>query len=346
MRGDSTALFLLSSLLFHTHTRAHKTTSKTIAGYSFSVANHVILRAVSAARGYRGNVWVPEATRRLLQLPLCEYSDSPVQLSSSNGYCSFHHLSQVDLPSDEVHRRWNEYARRKLEEEEEPKNSARNCTVNHDDGVATPLSLNGEPFTVEVANVMLQCGCRCRYWATPEEASYLFLTPFRPSYLADSGHAVAVPHPFADRPLLYYNVEGTCDVTRFTSETCRRYDPYNYEGFFYRPIAALAMKRFAIYHRCLDQPRWVTPTRAERCGSPLLPHVSPLQLSLVNSTLQLINISLTKHPVLIEEATLRQVSSSAAATAGVVEDAEAVLTPFCESPDDPIEEDADGEEQV
>lgn len=272
---------------------------RTITGVAFSPQNGLMLQAIQRARGYAGGEWVAAPLMSLLGLVPHAETENPVRLSVAGKTCTYYHVAQLARPLDEVRRRWEQHARLFQEEEDDEVVPAlpREAPCESPEALTT----NGESFLPEVASRMAaiakQVPGLSRYWATPDEASFIYQNPFTQ---LEPRLSAAVPLPYAGVVATYYNVALTRQPHRFTEATCRRYDPVNYHGLYYRPFAATAMKREAVAQGCLDQPRWVTVGRARRARSKLKPHVVPIELKGARNTLRLVNINLTEHPNLIE----------------------------------------------
>ncbi|KAG5482459.1 hypothetical protein CUR178_05598 [Leishmania enriettii] len=268
--------------------------SRTLCGHAFSAEHHHHLCAIARARGWAGRVWVPVPVMELLSLPLSRKTFMPVRLTSSNGSVWVYHSSQFIAPLDAMQERWN--ARLRCLEAEE-KNRDATLMASRVAPDSLPLSTNGERFDSATEDCMLRSvGSRdsaSRYWATEAEAAWLYRTPFTDTYVSNPGNCVVSHANELCRPLALYNVEGTVDPSRFTKLTCRRYDPVNYNGHFYRPAVAMRMKMFALQYDCLDESQWITPRRAARLGLSLIPHVKPLLFSL-ERPLFLISIGATQ----------------------------------------------------
>ncbi|EPY30560.1 hypothetical protein AGDE_09382 [Angomonas deanei] len=160
-----------------------------------------------------------------------------------------------------------------------------------------PLNTNGERFPLTIENEIVSHHnsiSNSRYWATVDEAYYLYNVAFHPSYLTPE-HRVRVDSNTSK--LVYYNVCGTADPSVFNPSTCVRYDPFNYRGKYYHPVTALMMKRFAIANNVLDQKQWASLQLISTMG--FTTSKPPLLLVLGDFDVALQNINLTNSPELL-----------------------------------------------
>ncbi|AIN96886.1 hypothetical protein LPMP_160100 [Leishmania panamensis] len=251
--------------------------SRTLCGHTFSAEDHRLLCAVARARGWTGRVWVPVSVMEILSFSLAPNTCVPVRLVSSNRSVWVYHSSQFIVPLSVLRERWRAHVHHLESAEKDREATLLASQVTLD---ALPLSTNGERFDSATEECMLRRAGGCvkarRYWATAAEAKWLYRTPFTDAYLADPENCVVSHANELCRPLALYNVEGTVDPNRFTAFTCRRYDPVNHRGHFYRPAVAVYMKAFALQYDCLHEPQWITLSRAAKLGLSLLPHIAPL----------------------------------------------------------------------
>ncbi|TPP51229.1 hypothetical protein CGC21_25305 [Leishmania donovani] len=228
-----------------------------------------------------------------LSLRLADSPFTPARLVSSNGSVCVYHSSQFVEPLDVLRERWKAHVRG-LENAEKDRNAALLASQAAPD--ALPLSTNGERFDSATEECMLRImssrANASRYWATEAEAKWLYRAPFTDAHLSDPGNRVVSHANELCRPMALYNVAGTADPSRFTPLTCRRYDPVNYAGRFYRPAVAVRMKAFALQYNCLHERQWITQRRAMGLGLSILPHIPLLAFSL-DMPLFLINIGAT-----------------------------------------------------
>ncbi|GET87363.1 hypothetical protein, conserved [Leishmania tarentolae] len=275
--------------------------SQTLCGHTFSAEHHHFLCAIARRRGYTGNIWVPVPVVQSLSLPVADRDFIPARLESSNGAVSVYHSSQFTESLEALRQRWKAHVRCIESAERDRKATLLASQVACD---ALPLSTNGERFDSATEECMLRImGSRVtasRYWATEAEAKWLYRAPFTDAYLLNAGNRVVSRANELCRPMAFYNVEGTIDPGRFNSFTCRRYDPVNYTGVFYKPAVAVRMKAFALRYNCLHTRIWITPRRAGMLGLSIPPDIPPLTFSLMKQ-LSLINVSViyrTGAPVL------------------------------------------------
>ncbi|KAG5481933.1 hypothetical protein LSCM1_05643 [Leishmania martiniquensis] len=268
--------------------------SQTLSGHIFSEEHHHLLSRIAWTKGWTGRVWVPVPVMELLRLPLVLGTAAPVRVTSSNGSVWVYHSSQFTVPLDAMRELWNARVRRIQAEEKDREAALLASRVAPDE---LPLSTNGERFDRATEECMLRRvrshGTSSRYWATEAEAAWLYRTPFTAAYLSTPENGVVSQANELCRPVVLYNVEGTVDPSRFTELTCRRYDPVNYKGYFYKPVVALHMKALALHYNCLHEPQWITPHRAMKLGLSLIPHRKPLFLSMEVPS-ALVNIATTQ----------------------------------------------------
>lgn len=282
--------------------------ARTITGNGFSRSHSRLLSALAQSRRYESPVWLSGPVIKMLSLTPKPFTENPVELLATNGSCIYYHISQFTLDTEEITKRWDAHASRSLSQasmkDGRPVGSVVPPLPTSSPYVA--LNTNGEPLPPESQSFIHENfsvgALQSPYWATPDEASYIFQSPFRPSYLRQAQpRAVPVANYFdGGEPLHYFSTEGTTRADVFTPDRCCRYDPYNYEGRFYAPLTAVRMKRFAIEHDCLAQRRWMTPQRIRRHGAFVLPHVEPLIFIIDEKVIQLINIQLTSKPAYLE----------------------------------------------
>ncbi|CAC9474068.1 conserved hypothetical protein [Leishmania infantum JPCM5] len=267
--------------------------SQTLCGHTFSAEHHRFLCAIAQTRGWADRVWVPVPVVERLSLRLADSPFTPARLVSSNGSVCVYHSSQFVEPLDVLRERWKAHVRG-LENAEKDRNAALLASQAAPD--ALPLSTNGERFDSATEECMLRImssrANASRYWATEAEAKWLYRAPFTDAHLSDPGNRVVSHANELCRPMALYNVAGTADPSRFTPLTCRRYDPVNYAGRFYRPAVAVRMKAFALQYNCLHERQWITQRRAMGLGLSILPHIPLLAFSL-DMPLFLINIGAT-----------------------------------------------------
>ncbi|CCW64963.1 unnamed protein product [Phytomonas sp. EM1] len=286
-------------------TKSTRARAITLAGYTFSPQNNIFLRALARTKGYATDVWVPLPTAQALRLVLRRHADPPVRITHANGDCLYYHNSQFRCSLEEMQRQWRHFT-------EAPQVMGSGGTKERlADAIPIqeeqlPLNTNGERFEHAAELQMIEYtrrhGYASRYWATPQEAGYLFQSPFRDPFLGVKEHGVEVANIFTSKPLLYYNVSGTTDPSKFTPEVCRRYDPYNFHLRFYRPITAIQLKRSAIEHDCVDQQQWITPERAKWWRVRLKSNVKPVVLIYKpGEVVQLVNVNMTENPKRLKE---------------------------------------------
>ncbi|KAG5508710.1 hypothetical protein JKF63_05208 [Porcisia hertigi] len=266
--------------------------SQTLCGHTFSLEHHHFLSSVTRARGWACHVWVPAPVMELLRLPLANNTFMPVRLDGSSGSVWVYHSAQFLAPLCALREQWATHQRhlRDAERDREVKPLAPQMEPDK-----LPLNTNGERFDSATEDAILhRVSTRdkgSRYWATAAEAVWLYRAPFTDAYVSDPENGVVSKANALCRPLTFYNVEGTIDPARFSSLTCRRYDPVNYCGRFYRPAVAVRMKAHALQYDCLQEPQWITTHRADRLGLSPLPHITPLTFS--TASISLINLAVT-----------------------------------------------------
>lgn len=273
-------------------------TAFTLPGVPFASRHSILLSAWGRSRGYKGNVWVSGPLLHHLRIHPRAQADGPVMLHTDSGSCVYYHTSQFTQSLDELRGLWKAYevASRDAQAQQRP------CSKLPE--AVRPLDTNGEPFPADVEEKMALFSNVCsRYWASADEAAYIFQSPFPERVLRDESLAVAVPRPLCNAPLLYFNVSLSQHPASFSEKTCLRYDPYNYSGRYYRPITSIELKRAAIELRCIHQPRWVTPHRVRSLGLGLLPHTVPVRLGVRSRCegVSLVNISFTSNPAALEK---------------------------------------------
>lgn len=251
------------------------------------------------ARGFTARVWVPQSLVERLQLGFRGHTAAiPVGLDAENGRRFFYNLSQLECTQE------------KAEESVARLLSAASCTPapQGPDAAVCPLNTNGEPFPPSFAEeVLLRFGERglgatSRYWATVDEAEFIFNSPFEASFLREE-NAVALRLDGAAVCAKYYNVCGTCRPDVFNSYTCRPYHPVNFSGKPYCPIIATHMKASAIRHGCMSSRMWLTTRRAARIGVGIRRDMKPLTF-LFEDTFHLINVAMTLNPQRIMDSSL------------------------------------------
>ncbi|KAK7198290.1 hypothetical protein NESM_000786500 [Novymonas esmeraldas] len=267
--------------------------SRTLSGHTFSVDHHHFLCAVARARNWTSRVWVPAPLASLLCLPLVENTYLPLRLEGGCGSSLVYHASQFVLPLRVMWERWDAHVRGVDAAEQRRVASLLASRVPPD---TLPLSTNGERFDSVTEEMMLRwgstAGAASSYWATAAEASWVYGARFSTAFLADPANGVVCRANSICRPVTYYNVRGTVDPSRFTPQTCRRYDPVNYHGAFYRPAVAVRMKMMALRHDYLGEPQWITPHRAALLGRVVLERAGAVAFRYGN-LLRLINVGAT-----------------------------------------------------
>lgn len=304
--------------------------SRSLSGQPFSFEHHLFLRTVAATRQWRGDVWVSAKVAAQLHLPLQPDTAAPLQLNASNGAGSFYHADQFAAPLPELQKAWDDYAQTQESSITCEFGAEADSSLSKDvaNDVAVPLSTNGERFDRKTESLLLECnrerslakapGELSRYWATAAEAAYIFKSPFPDLHLANPQCGVLTDCYPLCRPVKLYNVADTVHPARFTSSTCRRYDPVNYEGRFYRPCVAVSMKAFAIQHNCVHERQWITTNRAKALGLSVPRGVQPLSF-FFDAPLYLINVGVLRRSALIRG---RVVSSSVSPPAADESDAD------------------------
>jgi hypothetical protein len=274
--------------------------SRSLSGQPFAINHHVLLRTAARFQNWNGNVWVPARVAAQLHLPLRPNTAAPVKLQLPNGTSYVYHSEQFTAPVAVLQAAWDEFVRRENQLADpfagEPETATSPACI-------FPLNTNGERFDRETEERMIQCGggggdgngdhrsqTRSRYWVTAAEASYVFATPLREAYLADPTNAVVSNGPLLCPGVSYSNVEGTTDPTRFTPNSCRRYDPVNYSGAPYRPCVAVVMKAFALRYGCLHERQWITTRRASYLGLSVPRSVNPISF-MIRDPVHLVNVA-------------------------------------------------------
>lgn len=328
--------------------------SVSLTGAAFSTQHNIVLRAFCRAKRYDGDVWVSGPLVAMLNLKLLPHADPPISLAADNGTCLYHHSSQFALPLAEMQRRWQVFAGATVTADASVAPSQRLHrftldtrpyervfpTPSLDSVLQVPLDTNGEPFSEEVHALMMAAmrqlvaaqppaqrslGLLSPYWAAEAEATFIFQSPFTAEFLRDFAHtAVPVPRTYCcgRSPILYYHVSGTVTPSVYTAANCRRYDPYNYCGAFYSPYYATCMKRFAVQHRCMHQPRWLTPFRIRMLGARCHRGAPRLTFYSRDYPLNLVNIALTMSPAELEKCCDHSTNDN---TIGSSEDAELLV---------------------
>lgn len=277
--------------------------SRSLSGQPFIQEHHIFLSIAARAHQWSGNVWVPAKVAARLQLPLKPDTTPPLRLEGSNGHSLVYHTDQFTEPLETLQKAWNDFAAKR---DSFPAGTPSSDTAASADASAPafPLSTNGERFDRDTEERILRCikkhkgSFKSPYWSTAAEAESIFHSPFRDAYLADTSRAVVASDFVLCRPVTLYNVDGTSDPSRFTSTTCRRYDPVNYKGRFYRPSAAVRMKAFAVRHNCLHERQWITARRALLLGFSIPHSVSPISF-FFSYPVDLINVAVLRRSTLI-----------------------------------------------
>lgn len=290
----------------------------TVFGCTFSPENAFILSTLQRSRGYRNNIWVSSFLAHRLRLTrVSEYNflHFPVTLTASNKECSFENIEAFKESKDEIEKRAqktypkvflafndpNKVDKENLKEDEIKKTKdSLNCYK--------PLDTNGERFDSETENRIAlrfhEVLKKSPFWVTEFESKFVYQLE-----ISDDAKRNAPQFQvrrFGGHLLTYYHVSATSKMSIFTSETCRRYAPYNFWGFPYRPVIALAMKRYAVENQCCSWERWTSLQRAQLYDVDVLPHVIPLSLVLPEGVLQLINVGLTTNPYILVNAGVKK----------------------------------------
>eukprot|EP00796_Vickermania_ingenoplastis_P007091 gene7091-5025_t len=255
---------------------------------------------------FRDNIWIAVDLARRLRLQTCHsksFTSFPVTLSAMNKSCAFINAEEFNEGQDEIAARYKAYICRSAEE------SGNSSGSSLAPDAVRPLDTNGEPFDEATEEYILQhyqhLVLQSPYWATTAEASYVFQSPFTDGSLTTVPSVEVVR--FSGVPIKYYHVSGTRHPDCYNAASCRRYDPYNFFGVFYRPATAIAMKRYAVQNRCCHSPRWVSLQRSQQYNAQLLRHIKPLSLVLNEEVIQLVNTALTTNPSVLENAAVKQV---------------------------------------
>lgn len=291
---------------------------KTIFGCTFSPQNALILSAVQRCRGYQSNIWISSFVSERLRLNRFAPYNSfhfPVKLCASNAECLFDNIEEFAEDEREIVRRlkkvfpgtfllFNSSRNKPSKNSTVQKNSSLQISTNN----GIPLDTNGEPFDKKTESRIIaqyqELMKESPYWVTESEAKFVFQVDLKEK----SKHfgAQFQVRRFGGHLLNYYHVSETTNPQVFNSKTCLRYDPYNFFGMYYRPVTALAMKRYAIQNNCCLWSRWVCVQRAQLYNVDLLPHVTPLSLVLSHEVVQLVNVGLTTNPSILENVAVKK----------------------------------------
>lgn len=293
-------------------------TPRTIFGCTFSPQNALLLSTLKRCRGYKSNIWISSAVAnriRLKRYPKYNSSHFPVTLSATNKEHNFENIEEFEEEEDEILRRVRKVFPLIFSLFNSPKTAhkealpvVKNSDVELSKGKYIPLDTNGEAFDTETVNhIALKypyLQSERPYWVTEFEAKFVFQVDLKEKSKR-SGPQFQVRR-FGGHLLTYYHVSGTIHPELFNMETCVRYDPYNFFGIFYRPVTALAMKRYAIQHRCCSWKRWVCIHRVHLYNVNLLPRITPLSLVHSDEVVQLVNVGLTTNPKLLENLAVKK----------------------------------------
>lgn len=290
----------------------------TIFGFTFSPENEFILSTLQRSRGYRNNIWVSSFLAHQLRLTrVSEYNflHFPVSLTASNKDCPFDNIEVFKESKDEIERRaqiafpsafLNFNDPKKVDKETLKKTTIKKTKDSLES--FRPLDTNGDRFDLETENRIAidfrHVLKRSPFWVTEFESKFVYQLE-----ISEDAKCTAPQFQvrrFGGHLLTYYHVSATSKMSIFTSQTCRRYAPYNFWGFPYRPVIALAMKRYAVENHCCSWERWISVQRAQLYDVDVLPHVTPLSLVLPEGVLQLINVGLTSNPYILENAGVKK----------------------------------------
>ncbi|RNF14702.1 uncharacterized protein Tco025E_05783 [Trypanosoma conorhini] len=273
-----------------------------ITGARFSPENEAILWTHAMARGYAANVWVPQGLVERLRLRERGHKPAgPVGINAANGRRFFYNLSQLVCTEQELREEVS------LRFAPVPLGPVK-CEPVFD--AWHPLNTNGEPFPQSFADeVHARFGRHyaeghSRYWATVDEAEFIFDSPFNSSFLKES-NAVALPVTEGYPCVMYYSVRGTRRPDVFNPLTCRRYQPVNFYGRLYSPSVATQMKASAISYGCINSLIWLTTKRAHKHGIGVRSGVKPLTFC-ADGIFHLVNIAMTKDPARLSDLILSQ----------------------------------------